>query len=132
MGHATASGRTAETATPRRTIAESLGISNEELTSRSQTAINNMTQGRLRNYETRQATIVNADTNTMYSVEINNDLAEGRGFMLAVTRYEGSPNAPGGRTPRRIVDHEHFDNARQVRDAIHNATGVPKPQRRRG
>lgn len=130
MGHSTASGRNAATA-PRRTIAESLGLTNEQLTDRSQTAIEALTHGRLRNYETRQATIVNADTNTMYSVEINNDLAEGRGFMLAVTRYEGSPNAPGGRTPRRIVDHEHFDNARQVRDAIHNATGIPKPSKRR-
>ena len=90
-----------------------------------------MTQGRLRDYETRQATVVNAETNSIYSIEINKDLSEGRGFMLAVTTYEGSPNAPGGRTPRRIVDHEHFDNATQLKAAIHDATGIPAPARRR-
>lgn len=128
MGHSTSSGRS--TGASRRTIAESLGMTNEQLTGRSQTAIESLTQGRLRNYETREATIINAETDKIYSAEINKDLGTGRGFMVDVIRYDGSPNSPGGRTPSRIVDHEHFDTVRQVKDAIYNATGVPKRSRR--
>lgn len=80
--------------------------------------------------ETRQQTIINADTETMYSAEVSKDLMEGKGFMVALYVYEGSQNGQGGRTSRRIIDYEHFDNASQVKDAIHNATGVPKRQRR--
>lgn len=130
MGHSTSSGRAAQP--QRRSIAESLGITNEQLTARSQQAINSLTQGRLRDYDTRQATIVNAETNTIYDAAVSKDLMERRGFVLALYAYEGSPRDPGGRTRRRVIDYQHFDNATQVKNAIYNATGVPKPQRQRG
>ena len=62
MGHSTASGRTQQ---PRRSIAEALGITNEELTSRSQQTIQSL-KPTSRAGDIRDFTVANAETNRRY------------------------------------------------------------------
>lgn len=118
MGHSTASGREATS----RRLSESFGITDEELTRRSQQLISTLTATR-RAGDIRSFTIGSAETNKLYFGSIFKPM-EGRGFIV-----ELSTNTNGER--ERLIEYQNFDNITQARNALYEATHVPKPKKGR-
>ena len=117
MGHSTSSGRTA----PQRRLSESFGITDEQMTRRSQQLISTLTATK-RIGDIRQFTIASAATNTLYNGSIFKP--DTGGFVVELSTYNNGER-------QRIIEYQQYPNITQARNALYEATQVPKPKRGR-
>lgn len=119
MGHSTASGRA------ERRLSEAFGISDEEMTRRSQLAIQSLKPPKpSRGYRDVNFTVASVATNRLFFGSIFANL-EGGGYTVSLTRSNGNG------TSDQIIRFESYDNLTKAKNAIYEATQVPKPRRGR-